>query len=376
MGSKRMMLQNGFGSAILDESRRSERVVDLFSGSGAVAWYAAERIDQPVFAVDLQSYSAVLASAVIARTTKLNMEKVESEWLRPALRSAHRCKPWSEAKKHDQPRFKYEVTAARQLCATESAGVVWQAYGGHYFSPRQALLMDRALLSLPQREPLRSACKAALIASATYCAASPGHTAQPFQPTQSAMPFIREAWGRDPLAYARTWLSFIAERHARKKGRVKIADAVAEASELRESDLVVVDPPYSAVQYSRFYHVLEAIAKAGSPLKSGVSGSGRYPPIGLRPHSDFSLKTKSADAVEDLLKALGGVGCRVLITFPESRCSNGLSGHEIAELAEEHFNVTTKTVAGRFSTLGGNNDNRAARQASAEMIMTLTPLGR
>lgn len=373
MGSKRMMLQNGFGSAILAESTKSERVVDLFSGSGAVAWYAAERIDQPVLAVDLQSYSAVLASAMIARTTKLNMERVETEWLAPALRSAQRCKQWPTVEAFDRPKFKKEVIAARRLCAAEGGGSIWAAYGGHYFSPRQALLIDRALLNLPEREPMRSACRAALIASATYCAASPGHTAQPFQPTRSAMPFIRESWGRDPLAYSRSWLKAIATRHAMQKGQVKIADAIVEASALRESDLVVVDPPYSDVQYSRFYHVLEAIAQAGDPLANGVSGSGRYPPIEFRPHSDFSLKSRSADAVEDLLEALGAAGCRVLITFPESRCSNGLSGREIAELAEDYFEVSTKTVAGRFSTLGGNNDNRAARQSSAEMIITLAP---
>lgn len=143
---------------------------------------------------------------------------------------------------------------------------------------------------------------------------------------------------------------------------------------LDASDLVIIDPPYSDVQYSRFYHVLEAIARANSetaPL--AVSGVGRYPPASERPRSDFSLKSQSKSAIEDLLDALADVGCRAIITFPAARCSNGLSGAQIARIAKSQFKVQTKTVKGRFSTLGGNGTTRAARTASAELIISLTP---
>lgn len=374
MGSKRIMLENGFGGAIVAAATDSKRVVDLFAGSGAVSWYAAQRLEQPVLAVDLQSYSTVLAASVISRTRELDLDKLDWAWLKPALRSAQRCKAWVPSERFDIPRKKCDVAEARALCENLSGGMVWSAYGGHYFSPRQALLLDRALTVLPAREPARSACKAALIATATYCAAAPGHTAQPFQPTRSAMPYIRDSWRRDPLAYARSWLSLIAPLHARRRGATKVGNAQEVAETLGPSDLAIVDPPYSDVQYSRFYHVLEAIARSDGETPSEVTGVGRYPALNERPQSEFSLKSRSKDAIEELLKTLGAVGCQALVTFPKAECSNGLSGAEIVKLARGRFQVKATTVNGRFSTLGGNNTTRAARQHSAEMIIALKPL--
>ncbi|HWC08975.1 MAG TPA: hypothetical protein VG458_07980, partial [Solirubrobacterales bacterium] len=145
--------------------------------------------------------------------------------------------------------------------------------------------------------------------------------------------------------------------------------------DLKSTDLVIIDPPYSDVQYSRFYHVLEAIARAdGSGPSPDVSGVGRYPPFGDRPRSDFSLKSRSQAAIENLLDALADAGCQAIITFPTARCSNGLSGAQIARLARRQFAVKTKTVKGKFSTLGGNGATRAARAASAELIISLSPI--
>ncbi|HWN72396.1 MAG TPA: DNA adenine methylase [Solirubrobacterales bacterium] len=374
MGSKRVMLQNGFGSAICSAARESERIVDLFAGSGAVAWYAAEKLDQPVLAVDLQAYSAVLSGAVISRTRGLNLKRLEDDWLAPAGRGAHSSDQWLASEEFSEPFDRATVERARILCQEQSGGMIWHAYGGHYFSPRQALFLDCALDLLPPREPARSICRAALIAAAGYCAAAPGHTAQPFQPTDSAIPYIRDFWRRDPLGYARSWLTEIAPRHAKKKGQTEIADALDVVEELKPTDLVIVDPPYSDVQYSRFYHVLEAIARAdGAGPGLDVSGVGRYPPFADRPRSDFSLKSRSQAAIEDLLDALADAGCRAIITFPTARCSNGLSGAQIARLAKRQFAVKTKTVKGKFSTLGGNGSTRAARAASAELIISLSP---
>ena len=51
--------------------------------------------------------------------------------------------------------------------------------------------------SLPEQEGLRNVALAALIQAASRCAASPGHTAQPFKPNETAGRFLIEAWQRD-----------------------------------------------------------------------------------------------------------------------------------------------------------------------------------
>jgi len=118
------------------------------------------------------------------------------------------------------------------------------------------------------------------IAAVSRCAAAPDHTAQPFQPTPTGLPFLSEAWSKDVVGHTQNAFKNLADRFARKAGSAVISDANRAATQLRESDLVFVDPPHAAVQYSRFYHVLETIA---SGYCGEVSGSGRYLPSELRP---------------------------------------------------------------------------------------------
>ena len=48
MGSKRLMLQNGLGTLIKEETPKYERFVDLFAGASFVAWFVAQNTDASV----------------------------------------------------------------------------------------------------------------------------------------------------------------------------------------------------------------------------------------------------------------------------------------------------------------------------------------
>lgn len=373
MGSKRSMLRNGLGTLILEEAEYATRVIDPFCGTASIAWFAAEHTHLPVLAADLQLYAVVTARAVISRTTAIDPAPLIDSWLRRAeavCTEGHLWKNVEELEHQDDgsPRF---VEAARQLCARPSSiGPVWNAYGGYYFSPRQALLLDYLIRCLPKDDPLRSVCLAATISAASKCAAAPGHTAQPFSPTPKGHPHIREAWSKDLIALVAQSLEELCRRHARTAGQALVADALELAERFTETDLVIVDPPYSAVQYSRFYHVLETIARG---TITSVSGRGRYPPREQRPQSDFSKKTTAKSALQQLLVKLANAGSTVILTFPEARCSNGLSGTLVKDLAAQYFTIECHEVDGRFSTLGGNHYARAPRQPSRELILLLKP---
>jgi len=226
------------------------------------------------------------------------------------------------------------------------------------------------LRALPKEEPAANLCRAIAIIAASQCAASPGHTAQPFKANHTAGPYLREAWKRCPIAYAQKAMKAVGPTVARVKGNAQVADAVDIAGKLQPNDLVFVDPPYSGVHYSRFYHVLETIARGACGT---VSGIGRYPPPHERPASSFSRRGESVAAFSHLLKRLSSSGCTVILTFPANKCSNGLSGEVVFEQASKTFTVAQKTVKTRFSTLGGNNANRDARQCASEMILLLKP---
>ncbi|MGE0269284.1 MAG: DNA adenine methylase [Candidatus Omnitrophota bacterium] len=376
MGSKRYMLTNGLGKLLDEEAKSAKRIVDLFCGAGAVACHVARHTDLPVLAIDLQKYSVILTESIIGRNRVIEESELTENWLNRVDDLRRESKLWISAEKLsaklDKRRMGQYVKDCRELCEERSTiGPIWNAYGGHYYSPQQALTFDYLLKYVPQELTHQKVSLAAVIMAASRCAASPGHTAQPFQPTRTAKKFLLESWQKDPVDVCKRTLSEVSKLHARTIGEARVANAIDEAKKLRPTDLVFVDPPYSGVQYSRFYHVLETIANKEC---GKVSGVGRYPDISKRPQSSFSNKGQSKQALIDLLSNLAESGATVIFTFPNEECSNGLSGEEVKNTAMQFFDIQEKEkVKMRFSTLGGNNTKRDSRKESCELILLMRP---
>ncbi|MCD9096804.1 DNA adenine methylase [Luteimonas fraxinea] len=370
MGSKRGMLRNGLGKIILEEAQNCTRFIDLFTGSGAVASFVATNVRVPVHAYDLQQYGRVLAGAVVERTQLADYRVIWKNWRARALRH------FNNNSKIIYPLCPSEINQqvvrnARAMCALANTPLT-KAYGGHYYSPYQALWLDSLRATVPAGSALELA---ALVDAASECAASPGHTAQPFQPTETALQHLSSAWSKDVLEKTLSALKKISRIHAKKPGIAAVADANDAALSCRSGDLVFVDPPYSALQYSRFYHVLESVV-TGEP--GSVEGVGRYPDASARPTSSFSMKSKASASMRELLKNLSAKGVTVILTFPDHECSNGLSASKIKEISSDYFCVREISVQSKMSTLGGagldciENEIRGARRDASESILILS----
>jgi adenine-specific DNA-methyltransferase len=362
MGSKRWMLQNGLGDLIARQVQRARRFVDLFAGSAAVSTHVATRYEVPVVAYDLQTFSAVLSLAVLGRESQVDAERLWTSWYRRATELRRSLRPPAALNVN-----RAIVKQHRQWCADQTS-MVTKAYGGHYFSALQAVWLDAFRMTLPEREPEKSVALAAMLCAASQCAAAPGHTAQPFQPTRTAKPFLVDAWHKKITYHCKNALSVISGQYAKMRGYAEVADANDAATSIKEGDLAFIDPPYSGVHYSRFYHVLETLARGRCSL---VSGIGRYPAANERPRSKYSLKSDSSTALNDLFGTISSRGGNAIVTFPQRLCSNGLSGRAVVRLAADHFRVEQHWVASKFSTLGGNNDHRDARRSTRELILVL-----
>ena len=367
MGGKQQLLRAGLGMTLLDGCRGRRRVVDLMSGSGAVTHFMATRSSLPVWANDLQAYSSVVALGVIGRKGTVATDYLR--WIaKEATESALKHCSWGETPVDSEK----VVRDARELCAenSRSRGFFWNHYGGHYFSPKQAAVFDEIFTLLPENGPERLVAHAGLVQAASHCAAAPGHTAQPFQPTPRLIPYIREAWARDPAAAFVMFGERLGGMDSTKTGVATTRDALSVLDTVDESDLVFVDAPYSGAQYSRFYHVLEAVAVGGFP---NVEGAGRMPQADYRSKSGFSQVSRSDEAMTALLRGLAERRPVVVMTFPDAECSNGLSGRRVTEIARRWFSVSIASVPAVHSTLGGPSERRGARRYISEFILTLKP---
>lgn len=371
MGSKRGMLKTGLAEVLNSEISSCTRFFDLFTGSGSVACHVAENYRVKVIATDLQEYAVVLARSVIGRDTALKFEEWAPAWIAAGIARAERHAD-AVSLARLQTRFSVDklpgqANRARQRAA-ESASDFVRAYGGWYFSPWQAILLDSLRQEADPFAVWYDVAVASVIQAASRCVAAPGHTAQPFKAETRAAPFLLESWQKDIVAHVTIAAAAVSGRSARRKGKAYSGDANDVALGLKEGDLAFLDPPYSSVHYSRFYHVLESIARGEVGT---VSGTGRYPAPELRPASDYSIPTRSEIAISTLLDRIADAGANAVITYPSARTSNRLSGEAIAAMAESRFRIGKRQVRSRFSTLGGDHKHRSARQDTEELILTL-----
>lgn len=382
MGHKGKLLPI-LGEILVEESRHARRIADPFCGSGAVSWFLAENSDKALVSGDLQSFAVARAASVIERTAPVDSASLLRTWFHRAraivatvadhFPNATRSVAAEYVTSED---IRYVVSRSRTFSQTVlpqlldrigGAFPMARAYGGHYFSPLQAIELDALRQTLPDDEDCRKVALGALIEAASKCAAAPGHTAQPFQPTISAAKYIVEAWNRNVWDIVSHAVDSISGTYARVAGEARAGDFVQSIDALEGGDLVFADPPYSDVHYSRFYHVLETLARG---KEISVFGKGRYPPFADRPVSDFSRKGQSLAAAKALVDACARREVNLVLTFPSVGASNGLAAADFVELGAGKFSsIQTHEIASNFSTLGGGPETRGGRKVCVESIV-------
>jgi len=386
MGNKGKML-SALGDIISYHSKNAERIADPFCGSAVVSWHLAETTSKEIISGDIQSFAVARARAVIERSESINPESMLNHWFyRAGVVVDSVASHFPNHLKSIEPDLteptliKRVVNQSRTFCQDvlpvvfqdfEGSWPISKAYGGHYFSPSQALVFDALRQTLPSDSAKRKIAIAALVEATSKAAASPGHTAQPFQPTISSAKYIIEAWLRNPWSLVESAVRDIASRSANAKGKGIIGDFTKTICHLQAGDLVFADPPYSGVHYSRFYHVLETITR-GNEFEP--EGNGRYPALQDRPSSAFSKKSEAYAAAGKLLESCAKRGLILVLTFPTEGASNGLLADDFVEMGKSQFSkIQIEEVQTDFSTLGGNKKHRAARKSCGESIISFLP---
>jgi adenine-specific DNA methylase len=343
-------------SVLLDELDPSRGwACDLFTGSGTVAATLAQT--RPVVAVDIQEYSRVLCSALLAaeRPTATQQEElaraVETSAFSQELRWA--IDPLATLEEHatadalvGRPDTLFDLVehgcvlavqlnaceavrpcvrgaleeTARRLIAiggdSSVATTMTRYYGGSYFSFAQAAMLDsilNAVYSLP--DSMRDIGLAAALSTASDVVNTVGKQfAQPIRPrkrTGEPKPHLIRKIARDrSLDLLNSFTSWLARYAAHPAPKHEHHVVRADYREFLKNSSVPVsalyaDPPYTRDHYSRYYHVLETMCLRDAPEVSRTNLSGtRFLSRGLyrrdRHQSPFCIHRQAPAAFDEL----------------------------------------------------------------------------
>lgn len=197
------------------------------------------------------------------------------------------------------------------VAAHSSGRLLSHLYGGVFFGDRQAAELDclRQSISDLSHEGERSWALGALVCAASACAYTyGGHFAQPkldISNSGKARGDIHEALRQRSLSVTHeffTRLTSLAAESENVEHAVSVVagpweGAIPAVARIAGSSpvCVYIDPPYTRDEYSRYYHVLEALVRY---QPQAVSGKGRLPKRGSEGRFASNFSERRADLVE------------------------------------------------------------------------------
>lgn len=344
------------------------RVWEPFTGSSVVAQRLAA-VGQQVWATDALESSANFAAALLgvnrtSSSTSLTEAAAEvsiphalpstwSPWLdreakaladrdgRTLLADGARIPQRWHATSGEQPlrRIFQEVEEAASRAEPQYDGLISATYAGTYFGIEQALVLEqlrsRIEVVAPPDEPafrwVRAGLLTALSSAASAAVFSAGkHFAQPHRVRPGKdLTFHAQRALRDRSVDIAEEFRLAAEEIDARAGAIEAQHDAGHrlVEDVGASDLigrgistVYADPPYTAQQYSRFYHVLEVLT-SGVPVRlqrvKGKVTSGLYPDN--KYHSPFSSRQQAPAAFRHLLSTARDADAHMILSYSDTR---------------------------------------------------------
>jgi 16S rRNA G966 N2-methylase RsmD len=427
MGSK-MRVVDAIRAAIDTVDPENGRVLDLFSGSGVVAADLAR--NRPVTTVDIQEYARVLASALLAPARLAEAEVAElverAAAAAETLAEGELCRllqheaeavaalgagdplPFCEIVEGGSLAA-FEVgdgpatgTLASILTTVSASGsardlTLTGHYGGVFFSYRQALQLDCLLAAVGDLVGAGlDTGLAAILGAASETVTSVGsHFAQPIRPRDRngapKLTPLRSAARRrerEPLLVFAGLMSDYANLPTTEFEFEAIRADYREflAASPAQFSAVYADPPYTRDHYSRFYHVLETIARCDDPSLSTVTqGGATAVSRGLyrvdRHQSPFCIRSQAPAAFANLFRGTRELGAPLVLSY--SPYSSGTAARpqprlltidDLCDLAAAEFGEVRVHSAGRVSHSRFNARRlNGAIEAEAESLLVCVP---
>jgi len=271
------------------------------------------------------------------------------------------------ANTHEQTKF---ILNNIGQSAVNSYPLIANYYAGSYFSIQQALELDRLRngienlfydkgISKWQRHFLLT-CLLNVSSKIVYTAGK--HFAQPIKQENTLKTEVlhkrfyedrlKNVW--DEFLKSFYSLSSVAEKNDLSKVNISYSETMEEliskSSNLPPISVIYADPPYTAQQYSRYYHIPEIIFNYKYPQLQVVDGkvtSGLYPDDKFK--SRFCSKIDAYSAFADLFKLAADLNSSLIISYSSSLSKETgnlrmIELEQIIELGSKYLPVCTLEV--------------------------------
>lgn len=319
-GSKKNLLE--FIHSNLDEYISNKDVIlDIFSGTASVA-YSYKRTNT-VYTNDAESYAAVMAKALLGE--KLDLKTVEevkqkySQYKNPT----HEYDKWIRKEKLlvEKKRLNdlielYEsiptVWNTHEKCFGEKTeySLFMKYYSTNYLGLAQARDIDAIRWAIEETDTdLKEVLLSCLFFAIKECVFSKdGHMAQPLDFKKNATRLFRL---REKNLYSLFLTKindfinddFVIGSSENKVFNYNFEELLDREDELRPVTVIYADPPYTDMQYSRYYHLLNTVVEYNYPDMTEIRGSftkGLY--LDNRFQSQLSRKKSCLEAMEKLIR--------------------------------------------------------------------------
>ncbi|MET9316863.1 DNA adenine methylase [Kribbella sp. NPDC003505] len=328
---------------------------DAFAGSSVVA-QAAAQAGFTVWATDTQQSSSAFSSAVLGVRATAQAADSLPAFVDRLVGATHPetdiWSPWLAREDELIAAGDYDslVDLYASLPQRWRVDGEWNeltplttTFAGTYLSLRQAMMLDAARYELQRLEVSQAvdpwsydAALTALCHAASEAVHSAGkHFAQPMQPATTGAAnyeFVRGRSLRDRSVSvgaraidAANQLALLAPIGGSHDATT--ADVLAVSADdliARGVGVVYADPPYTAQQYSRFYHVLETLVKGvAEPIQivRGETPKGLYP--ANRYLSPFCSRRQAPAAFEHLVRIARDAGAHLILSYSTTGSDSG-----------------------------------------------------
>ena len=373
MGAKGRLVPD-ISEMIADMTPKGELVFDIFGGTGAVSQSLVS--DYTVYANDVQHYSSVVLGATVEHGPRssarlrslLDFEKD----IRPGF-DKHKSQllkvfkgPISEERRGLSEAMEGRLDVYRNFvrdtpiypCVEKDLTKLWRGaaryltekafaegalkkgegphhlmtsyYQGVYFGLEQAIELDALRVAISEIEGHYAARKrrhylAALLCAASVSTSGTSHFAQPrnlkLDRELKAVAKRRVSSISGVMkSYSKGIKEYLAKTKFQNGNKVYKSDYRSLLSRVRRRpSTIYADPPYTADNYSRFYHVLEVLARYDYPpllrRRDGQLSKGRYPSREYRFQSGFCAAPKVEDEFRRLARCSSRLGSSLVVSY-------------------------------------------------------------